>query len=560
MENRHNPRRWLILIVLCLSTLVLVVDNMVLTVSVPPIATDLGADAQEIQWIIESYVLVFAGLLLTAGSLSDRFGRRRIMIVGLAIFGGASLAATFAANPEQLIAGRVLMGVGGALIMPSTLSILITVFDDEERRKAITAWSAVAMVGLVGGPVVGGVLIAHFWWGAVFLINVPIAIVAIIAALVLMPESKGPWRRSDPLGMVLSMVGMTALVWTIIESANGGLSHPGTQISLVVAVVSLVAFGFWEIRTAHPMVPLALFRNRVFSGASFSLVLLTFANGGLMLILTQYLQFVLGYSPSKTGLAFAPLAIASLLFNGIGATLGNRIGNRPMTAVGLVVIAVGFGTVASLPSDAGFGLLSAATVLIGIGSGLAMPAATAALMGAVPAEHAGVGSALNDTVQQAGAALGVAVLGSILSGTYTGAMPEEAPEQAKQSISDALAVADTTGDHHLATAAREAFTTAMSAGFWTAAAGILTAAALALLLLRNPAGSPAAAGIGAETEGTDPETEAEGKDSGAEAAGAGAVAAGAEGAAASQTGGEAQPASAEPASAERARVRTAAAH
>ncbi|WP_439679508.1 DHA2 family efflux MFS transporter permease subunit [Embleya sp. MST-111070] len=549
MENHRNPRRWLILIVLCLSTLVLVVDNMVLTVSVPPIATDLGANAQEIQWIIESYVLVFAGLLLTAGSLSDRFGRRRIMIVGLAIFGGASLAATFAANPEQLIAGRVLMGIGGALIMPSTLSILITVFDDEERRKAITAWSAVAMVGLVGGPVVGGVLIAHFWWGAVFLINVPIAIVAIIAALVLMPESKGPWRRSDPLGMGLSMVGMTSLVWTIIESANGGLSHPGTRISLVVAVVALVAFGFWETRTAHPMVPLALFRNRVFSGASFSLVLLTFANGGLMLILTQYLQFVLGYSPSKTGLAFAPMAVASLLFNGIGATLGNRIGNRPMTAVGLVVIAVGFGTVASLPSDAGFALLSAATVLIGIGSGLAMPAATAALMGAVPAEHAGVGSALNDTVQQAGAALGVAVLGSILSGTYTGAMPDTAPEQAKQSISDALTMADTAGDHHLANTAREAFTTAMSAGFWTAATCILAAAALALLLIRDQTGSSEAAGAGAETErrgaggrGTGAETErtgAEGRGTGAETERTGAEGRGT-GAETERTGAEGQ--------------------
>ncbi|MGC0423314.1 MFS transporter [Embleya sp. AB8] len=485
MENARHPRRWLILIVLCLSTLVLVIDNMVLTVSVPPIATDLGANAQEIQWIIESYVLVFAGLLLTAGSLSDRFGRRRVMIIGLTVFGVASLAATFAADPEQLIAGRVLMGIGGALIMPSTLSILITVFDDEERRKAITAWSAVAMVGLVGGPVVGGVLIAHFWWGAVFLMNVPIAIVAIIAALLLMPESKGPWTKSDPLGMLLSMVGMTALVWTIIESAKGGLSHPSTQLSLGLAVVCLVSFGIWETRTAHPMVPLALFRNRVFTGASFSLVLLTFANGGLMLILTQYLQFVLGYSPSKTGLAFAPLAVASLLFNGIGATLGNKIGNRPMTAIGLVIIAAGFGALASLPSDAGFGLLSAAMVVIGIGGGLAMPAATGALMGAVPAEHAGVGSALNDTVQQAGAALGVAVLGSILSGTYTGAMPNSAPEQARQSVADALTLADATHNHQLLDTAREAFTSAMSASFWAGAAGVLAAAALALILIRD---------------------------------------------------------------------------
>ncbi|MFF1381654.1 MFS transporter [Streptomyces sp. NPDC058308] len=485
MEVRRDPRRWLILIVLCLSTLVLVVDNMVLTVSVPPIAEDLGADAQDIQWIIESYILVFAGLLLTAGSLSDRFGRRRVMIVGLALFGAASLLATVAQNPEQLIAGRVLMGVGGALIMPSTLSILITVFDDEERRKAIGAWSAVAVVGLVGGPVLGGVLIAHFWWGAVFLMNVPIAGLAIVAALVLMPESKGPARKADPLGMVLSMAGMTALVWTIIESAKTGLDDTGTQLSLGVAVVALVAFGIWETRTDAPMVPLSLFRDRVFSGASFSLVLLTFANGGLMLVLTQYLQFVLGYSPAKTGIAFAPMAVATLLFNGVGATLGNKVGNRPMTAAGLTVIAAGFGALASLPSDAGFGMLAAAMVLIGIGGGLAMPAATAALMSAVPAEHAGVGSALNDTVQQAGAALGVAVLGTVLSSTYTGALPADASAQAGHSVQDALALAATTGDNALATAAREAFTEAMSASFWAGAAGVLAAAVLALVLIRD---------------------------------------------------------------------------
>ncbi|MFD4632312.1 MFS transporter [Streptomyces sp. NPDC058284] len=512
MEVRRDPRRWLILIVLCLSTLVLVVDNMVLTVSVPPIAEDLGADAQDIQWIIESYILVFAGLLLTAGSLSDRFGRRRVMIVGLALFGAASLLATVAQNPEQLIAGRVLMGVGGALIMPSTLSILITVFDDEERRKAIGAWSAVAVVGLVGGPVLGGVLIAHFWWGAVFLMNVPVAGLAIVAALVLMPESKGPARKADPLGMALSMVGMTALVWTIIESAKTGLDDMGTQASLALAVVALVAFGIWETRTASPMVPLSLFRNRVFSGASFSLVLLTFANGGLMLVLTQYLQFVLGYSPAKTGLAFAPMAVATLVFNGIGATLGNRIGNRPMTAVGLAVIAAGFGALASLPSDAGFGMLAAAMVLIGVGGGLAMPAATAALMSAVPAEHAGVGSALNDTVQQAGAALGVAVLGTVLSSTYTDAMPASAPAGAGHSVPDALALAATTGDSALATAAREAFTEAMSASFWAGAAGVLAAAVLALVLIRD--GGKGAAGEQAPADTEQPPADSEATRSG----------------------------------------------
>ncbi|AVZ77906.1 MFS transporter (plasmid) [Streptomyces lunaelactis] len=497
--ERH-PRRWLILIVLCLSTLVLVIDNMVLTVAVPPLAEDLKASPQDIQWIIESYMLVFAGLLLPAGSMSDRFGRRRIMIIGLAAFGAASVLATWADSPEQLILARVLMGVGGALVMPSTLSILITVFDDEERPKAIAAWSAVAMLGLVGGPVLGGALIAKFWWGSVFLINIPIAALAIIAALILMDESKGPWRKADPVGMVLSMVGMASLVWTINELPKDGLGHASTQISLALAVVGLVAFAVWESRVESPMVPPSLFRNRVFTGASFSLVLLTFANGGLMLVLTQYLQYVLDYTPTETGLAFTPLAVATLVFNGIGAALIPKTGNRIIAVAGLLVIAAGFAVLSTLSVGDGWGPLIASMLLMGAGSGLAMPAVIAALMGAVPEEHAGVGSALNDTIQQAGAALGVAVLGAVLSGTYTGAMPDSAPEQAKDSIVDALAIAEQTKDDSLLEFARQAFSDAMSASFLAGAAGVVGAAVLALFLIKG--GRVAAA---EETAGTDSE-------------------------------------------------------
>ncbi len=487
--GRH-PKRWLILIVLCLSTLVLVIDNMVLTVAVPPIAEDLKASAQDIQWIIDSYMLVFAGLLLTSGSLSDRFGRRKVMIIGLALFGAASVLATIAESPGQLILARVLMGVGGALVMPSTLSILITVFDEAERPKAIAAWSAVAMVGLVGGPVLGGALIAEFWWGAVFLINIPIALLAIVAAMVLMPESKGPWRKADPLGMVLSMTGMVALVWTIIELPKDGLTHPNTLASLAVTVLSLGGFAYWETHTSSPMVPLSLFRDRVFTGSSFSLVLLTFANGGLMLVLTQFLQFVLEYSPTETGLAFTPLAVATLLFNTIGASLTQKAGNRTMAVIGLVVIAAGFGVLATLSPGDGFGMLTAAMLLMGAGGGLAMPAAIAALMGAVPTEHAGVGSALNDTIQQAGAALGVAVMGAVLSSTYTASMPDSTPEEAHKSIGDALAVAGTTKDTALLNTARDAFTDAMSASFFLGAAGVLAAAVLAFVLMGERRSTP----------------------------------------------------------------------
>ncbi len=489
-ESRH-PRRWLILVVLCLSTLVLVIDNMALTVAVPPLTADLGASAQDVQWVLDSYLLVFAGLLLTAGSLADRFGRRKVMVIGLALFGAASLFATLASGPGELIAARVVMGVGGALVMPSTLSILITVFDEEERRKAMAAWSAVAVVGMVGGPVLGGALIAWFSWGAVFWINVPIAVLAIAAAFVLMPESRGPWQKPDPLGAVLSAVGMTALVWTIIELPKHGFSHPNTLTSLGVSVAALVGFVLWELRTDSPMVPLNLFRDRDFSGGSLSLTLVQIGNGGLLLVLTQYLQFVLDYTPTEAGLAFIPMALASLVFNSIGAGLGARIGNRTLTVVGLLVMAAGFAALATLTVTDSLPTLVTALVLLGAGGGLAMPAAIAALMGAVPPAQAGVGSALNDTIQQMGAALGVAVLGSVVASNYTDAMPADAPERARRSVADALTTAP-----GLAEPARTAFTEAMSTAFVAGTVGTLAAALLAFLTLRRrPAPEPVAASV-----------------------------------------------------------------
>ncbi|MET9273395.1 MFS transporter [Kribbella sp. NPDC003557] len=475
----RNPRRWLILVVLCLSTMVLVLDNGVLNVAIPVLTEDLGATAQEIQWIVASYILVFAGLLLTAGSLSDRYGRKKVMIVGLAIFGAASLVATYAGSPEMLIAGRVLMGIGGAIVMPSTLSVVITVFDDAERRTAMSIWSSVLMVGLIGGPVLGGALIAKFWWGSVFLINVPVVVIAIVTAVVLMPESKGPWRKPDPVGAVLSMIGLVALVWVIIEVPEHGVSWP----VLAVAVAGLVLFVGWELRTPVPMVPLTLFRDRNFSGGSLSLVLLQIANGGLVLALTQYLQFVLGFSPTKAGLAMAPMAVAVILVNGVGATLGQKIGNRPMTVAGLVVLAGGFWVMSTLSASDGFGMVALALGVFGAGAGLAQPAATAALMGAVPHEHAGVGSALNDTVQQAGAALGIAILGSALASNFTAQMPESAPAAARRSIGEALAVAG--GDAALAQTARNAFAQAMSGTFVVGAVAVLGSAVIAVLLLRD---------------------------------------------------------------------------
>jgi len=466
--------------------MVLVVDNTVLNLAIPSLMRDLGATPADIQWVIDAYILVFAGLLLTAGSLSDRFGRRKMLLLGLVLFGAASLLATLAETPWQLIVCRALMGVGGSLLMPSTLSLLFTVFPPEEQRKAMASWSAVAMLGVVAGPTIGGVLLNHFWWGSIFWLNVPIAILAIAGTLTLIPESRGPARPVDPVGAVLSIIGMGAVVWAIISIPLDGLGSAKVLGGLAVGVLGLVGFALWERRSAHPMVPLELFRDRNFSGTSFSIVLLSFTAGGLLLALTQYLQFVLGYSPLKAGLALIPYAVAATVFNGLGATLGKKLADRTLIVIGLAVIAVSFGILTQVSESSGYGLLIFGLLVMGVGGGLAGPAAYTLLMQAVPPEHRGVGSAMNDTVQQGGAALSVAVLGSVLAAAYSSSLPESVPEAARDSIASTLALGP-----DFFPAARSAFTDAMSIAMTVGLVGAAAGAVVALVVLpRKPADEP----------------------------------------------------------------------
>ncbi|MGP4099395.1 MFS transporter [Nonomuraea sp. KM90] len=471
----RDPRRWWILVVLCLALLVLVIDNTVLNLAIPSLSREMGATPSDIQWIIDAYVLAFAGLLLTSGSLSDKYGRRLFLIIGLAFFGGASLLAVVVTEPWQLIAARGLMGIGGALLMPSTLSILMTVFDESERRKAMAAWSAVALVGMVSGPTLGGFMLEHYWWGSVFLLNIPVAAVAIVAAVVLMPETRSTGRRIDPVGVVLSIIGLTAGVYVIIE-------REWNIPVIALAVVALAAFVVWERRREEPMLPLHLFANRNFSGASFSILLMSFGAGAVMLMLTQYLQFVLGYGEMQAGLAMLPYAVAAAIFNGVGAGLGQKLSNRVLIGAGLLLMAGGFVVMAM---TTGYLPLLVGLVIMGIGGGLAGPSAYASLMGAIPVDHAGVGSALNDTVQQVGMALSIAILGSVLAGKYTSEMPADLPAAARESIGAAHPLG-------LAEVANEAFTSAMHLGSWVGAAFCVAAALLAVTVLRpaKPAAAP----------------------------------------------------------------------
>ncbi|MEU4237970.1 MFS transporter [Actinoplanes sp. NPDC026619] len=507
----RNPRRWLILGVLCLSLLVVVIDNMVLNIAIPALIRDLGASSSDIQWIIDSYILVFAGLLLTSGSLSDRHGRRRGLVIGLVIFGGASILATLCRTPGQLIAVRGLMGVGAAFLMPGTLSILTTVFDDEERKKAIAIWTSVLLLGALGGPTAGGLLLEHFWWGSVFLMNIPVAALGVVAALAIIPESRGPASRPDLIGALLSMVGTTALVWGVINSAQEGWSSAQTVGGFVIAAIGLIAFALWERRVAEPMLPLSLFRNRNFAGASLSLVLLSFSAGGMLLALTQYLQFVLGFTPAKAGLAFIPMIVTTMICNGVGVVVDKKFGARAALAAGLLLMAAGFGVIASLQPDDSFLRLAIAMVVMGAGSGVASPAAVGTLLGALPKERAGVGSAVNDTVQQVGAALSVAVLGSVLATAYRASMPSGVVEQARASIGDALQIAAQTGDAALAQLAKNAFVDALSFTAMVGVVGGIAAAIVAVSVLRpqppapadiEPADEPAVTICGPETAGS----------------------------------------------------------
>ncbi|MEV4670203.1 MULTISPECIES: MFS transporter [Actinomadura] len=485
-----HPRRRQILGVLCLSLFVVVVDNTILNVAIPSLLRELDATTADVQWVIDAYSLVFAGLLITAGSLGDRHGRRRAMLIGFALFGAGSLLAAFAASPAQLVAMRGLMGAGGALLMPGTLSIMAQVFGPDERAKAFAIWGATSMVGLAAGPTLGGFLLEHFWWGSVFLVNVPVTVVAVAGLLLLVPESRGPRRRLDVPGAVLSTAGMAALVWAIISGPAHGWTGARTVGGLAAGIAALALFVLWQHRNPEPMLDLRLLRDRNFAGAATMIALFGFALAGMLFALTQLLQFVLGYGPLKAGLALLPVAVAAAVGNGVGASLESRFGARPALVSGFAAVAAGFGALGLTSADGGYAALAAGLTVLGLGAGLGTPPAYSTLMAAVPPEEAGVGSAVNDAGQELGSALGVAVLGSVVSAAYAAALPDTAARAARHSLGEALAL----GDPALAAAARDAFAHAVSVASFAAAGAMAAAALFACVVLRPrrpvPAGAP----------------------------------------------------------------------
>ena len=417
-------RRWYTLGVLCLSLLVIVVDSTIVNVALPTFSRQLHASASGLQWIVDAYTLTFAALLLLAGTIADRYGRHYALAGGLAIFAAGSLAAAFTQTTAELIAARAVMGIGGAFIMPATLSIITNVFTDHaERTKAIGLWSAVSGLGVAIGPVAGGWLLAHFSWDSIFLVNLPIVAVALVAGRRLIPASRAPQAgRLDLAGAALSVAAFSVLTYAIIEAPDNGWLAATTLGLFGASAVLLALFVVWEARSSHPMLPLHLFRNPRFSGAGASITVMFFALSGVVFLSTQIYQFVLGYSPLAAGVRALPSAAALAVFSPLGAALAKRTGPVVPVALGLTAVTAGLALFATASAASGYGHYVLAMVIITAGIGLSMSAATSASMQELPPAMAGVGSAVNDTTRNMGSVLGVAVFGSITASVFASRM------------------------------------------------------------------------------------------------------------------------------------------
>ncbi len=415
-----HARRWWTLAVLCLSLLLIVAGNSSLNVALPPIQEALGSTQSQLQWMVDVYSLVFAGLLLPAGALADRFGRKWALQGGLVIFLVASLAASVSTASWQLILWRAVTGLGAAFIMPGTLSVLNNVFREvREKQRAIAIWAGCAGLGGAIGPVLSGVLLRNFSWGSVFFINVVISAVAIVAGLALVPNSSDPHEaKLDPLGALLAVGGLAALLYGIIEGPRHGWSSPVTIGTIAVGVVVLLAFGMWELRARHPMLDVRLFRVREFNVGSLTITLQYFAAYGLFFVSVQYFQIAHGYSPLTAALLGLPVGIFSMIGAPLSARLVERYGPRAVVGTGLLITTTGlamFGWVTPTTTPI---LFVVAAALIGMGLGQTTAPSTTLIMTSVPRAKSGVGSAINDLSREFGGALGIAVLGSILSTVY----------------------------------------------------------------------------------------------------------------------------------------------
>ncbi|RSD20769.1 MFS transporter [Amycolatopsis eburnea] len=471
-------RRWAALGVLVGAVLLLAIDGTVLYLAVPSLTRELAPSATEILWIGDIYSLALAGLLVTAGNLADRFGRKKVLLLGTAAFGAASVLAAFSPTAGVLVVARLLLGVAGATIMPSTLSLIRTLFaDPRERTRAIAIWSAGSGGGIALGPLVGGTLLEHYWWGSVFLINVPVVVGFLIAGAVLLPESRDPDPgRFDLLSAALSMVAIVPLVYAVKHAVSEGIDAQ-VAVAAALGVVAGTLFVRRQRRAADPLIDVGLFRNGAFSGAVLANFVAVFALMGLLFFFSQYLQLVRGFSPLRAGLAEMPATLASIaVVAAVGVVVG-RLGQGRAVAAGLAVAALGLALVAVVEESPRYWWLGLTLVPVGLGVGLALTLTVDSVLSAVPKDKAGSASAISETAYELGAALGIALLGSLVTVVYRAFLPAGAPGEVRESLASAAATLDPASG--LAQAARDAFTGAMQVTSLAAAAVTAVAALIA---------------------------------------------------------------------------------
>ncbi|GLW46040.1 MFS transporter [Streptomyces sp. NBRC 14336] len=489
-EAVKRPGRWLALSVLVLAVLLVAVDATVLGLATPYISEDLNPSGTQLLWIGDVYSFVIAGLLVSMGSLGDRVGRKKILLVGATAFGAISVLNAYATSPEMMILARALLGVAGATLMPATLALIRNLFHDpRERSLAVGIWGATASAGTAVGPIVGGFLLEHFWWGSVFLINLPVMAVLVVVGIKLLPESRnpnpGPW---DLRSVVLSLVGMVGVVYAVKEIAAHAVTWEALAVGLLGAL-ALYAFVRRQLTLPSPLLDMRLFRNRGFSGAVLADLLTILGLSGLVFFLSQYLQLVQGRGPLEAGLAELPAAIGAVAAGLVAGRAARRYSVRAVVSGGLAAVGLSLAALTVLGQSTGYAVLGTALLVVGIGAGFSFTVTADVILSSVPKEHAGAASAVSETAYELGAALGIAVLGSIVTGVYSNFTgPAGTPDSAHESLGGAVESAASmppAAAHTMLNAARESFVDGLALAAGAGAAVLLLAAVAAWFMLRN---------------------------------------------------------------------------
>ncbi|MFF4630613.1 MFS transporter [Streptomyces griseorubiginosus] len=489
-EAVQRPGRWLALSVLVLAVLLVAVDATVLGLATPYISEDLKPTGTQLLWIGDVYSFVIAGLLVSMGSLGDRIGRKRILLLGATAFGAMSVLNAYATTPELMILARALLGVAGATLMPATLALIRNIFHDpRERSLAVGIWGATASAGTAVGPIVGGFLLEHFWWGSVFLINLPVMAVLVLVGIKLLPESRnpnpGPW---DMISVVLSLVGMIAVVYAVKEAASHGVTGEPIAAGLLGAA-ALYAFVRRQLTLPTPLLDMRLFRNRGFSGAVLADLLTILGLSGLVFFLSQYLQLVQERPPLEAGLAELPAAVGAVAAGLVAGATARRYSVRAVVSSGLAAIGLALASLTVLDESTGYPVLGAALLVVGVGAGFSFTVTADVILSSVPKDQAGAASAVSETAYELGAALGIAVLGSIVTGVYRGfTAPPGTPTGAHESLGGAVEAAsgmpmNTAQD--LLASARGAFVDGLTIAAGAGAAVLLATALAAWFMLKN---------------------------------------------------------------------------